>query len=406
MRVAVVNLFDPMPGESIKEARYSNFCRELVARGHDVRWYTADFSHLHMESRDRAAIEPALRDAGFSATFVPTQPYKHSASPQRLRSHVKVAATMEQLWRSEPDPDVILVSVPHSAVSRAASRWARRTGARLAVDVQDLWPETILRFWPRSLAWLNQVVFFKMIRDARATYRRADVIFGVCRECLDQARGHHGPATRFETLRLGVDLDRFDASVTPIDDIPRPDGEKWLFFGGSMSNYVDFEPVLDMMAVLRDRGRADIRLMVVGGGAAEDDIRDGVRQRGLDNVTMTGRQPYPRFVSLAAACDLGVLAMKPEGMAVFPNRIFDYFAAGLPVVSTVVAELAEYIDDHDAGITLPEPDGAALADAVTRLLADRPKPSSHPRDHRPDWVDEFDLSKIRIQLGELIESLA
>jgi glycosyltransferase involved in cell wall biosynthesis len=111
-------------------------------------------------------------------------------------------------------------------------------------------------------------------------------------------------------------------------------------------------------------------------------------------------------VSLAAACDLGVLAMKPEGMAVFPNRIFDYFAAGLPVVSTVVAELAEYIDDHDAGVTLDEPDGTALADEVVKLLTDKPKPSSHPRDHRPAWVDEFDLSKIRVQLGELIESLA
>ncbi len=405
MRVAVVNLFDPMPGETIKEARYANFCRELAARGHDVHWYTAEFSHLHLAPRDQAAIAPALREAGFSATFVPTPRYTRTASPQRLRSHGKVAAAMERLWRTAPDPDVIVVSVPHAAVSLAASRWAHRTGARLAVDIQDLWPETIGRFWPRGLSWLNDLIFWPMIRDARTTYSRADVIFGVCRECLDQARGHQGPATRFETLRLGVDLDRFDASVTEVDDILRPDGEKWLFFGGSMGNYVDYEPVLDMMAELARRGRRDIRLMVVGGGAVEDDIREGVDQRGLGNVTLTGRQPYPRFVSLAAACDLGVLAMKPEGMAVFPNRIFDYFAAGLPVVSTVVAELAEYIDDHDAGVTLDQPSGTQLADAVERTLADKPRPAGHPKDHRPDWVHEFDLAKIRQQLGDLVESL-
>ena len=54
----------------------------------------------------------------------------------------------------------------------------------------------------------------------------------------------------------------------------------------------------------------------------------------------------------------------------FRTRILDYFWAGLPVVATDGDALAELIDEHGLGITVPAGDVDALEDALHRLLDD------------------------------------
>ncbi len=55
----------------------------------------------------------------------------------------------------------------------------------------------------------------------------------------------------------------------------------------------------------------------------------------------------------------------------FRTRILDYLWAGLPVVATQGDALAELIDEHGAGLTVPPSDVAALADALRRIATDR-----------------------------------
>jgi len=405
MDVAVVNIFDPLPGETLREGRYGTFCRALVARGHTVTWYSSDFCHARKARRNADAIVQTAKRRGYAVALAPGLPYRKNASPQRLLSHRRTARHLAKQWSSARPPDVILVSLPPPVIGCEAARWARQSGAALAVDVQDLWPETIGRFWPRGLRWLNPIVFAGMVRGVRVTYQHAAVLIGAAKGYTDHARTV-APDTPAVTLHLGVDLAAFDATVRAIETfgLSKPPGEKWLFLGGTMSAYVDLAATLDMMAALDRRHRRDIRLVVVGSGPAAAGLHAAVRQRALDRVTMMGQQSYEVFASVAVASEVGILPIKPASLVFFPNRVFDYFAAGLPIVSTIRGELADTLATHNAGLTCPAANGAALADAVESLLADRATGGPDHRQHRGAWVVAFDRGRIAADLVKVLEA--
>jgi glycosyltransferase involved in cell wall biosynthesis len=413
MKIAVVNLFDPLPGEAqgqaLREGRYMAFCRALVAAGHQARWYSSDFSHVLKQHRDGEAVASAAREAGYEVVLVPSRPYAGNVSAGRLRSHRQAARRLADLWSRESwRPEAILVSLPPPAVARAAADWAARTGARLVVDIQDLWPETFGRFWPKGLGWMNNVAFGGMVRDSAAACRAADAVIGVARGYTDYGRAFARPGTPAATLHLGVDLASFDAAVRPLAEfgLQKPAGERWLFLAGSFTAYVDIDAALGLMEELRRRGRTDVRLVAVGGGVREPHLREEAARRGLDNVILHGRKPDAVFMSLEAASDAALLPLKPASYVFFPNRVFDFFAAGLPVASTVQGELAEVLAAHGAGVTCPSTDRVVLADAVERLLASLPAGPKEVARSRPSWVEPFDRRAIAARMVKVVESVA
>ncbi len=86
----------------------------------------------------------------------------------------------------------------------------------------------------------------------------------------------------------------------------------------------------------------------------------------------------------------------------FPNRAFDYFAAGLPVVSTIGGELAEVLARQGAGESVP-PEPPAMADEVERLLCARDQAPVDHRRRRGSWVKAYDRPAIAAGLVRIIE---
>lgn len=408
MNVAVVNLFDPMPGDPIREGRYGALSRALVERGHRVHWYSGDFFHATKSPREATAVEEAARRVGYAATLVPSQPYATNVSLSRLASHRLTAMRLDELWRSTAErPEAIVVSLPPPAVGRAAADWARRTGAALVVDVQDLWPETFGRFWPRGFGWLNRLAFAGMVRDARAAYGQASAVVGAARGYVEHAAPWVRPGTPTAVLHLGVDLAEFDAAAGHPEKLglTKGPGEKWLLLGGTLSAYVDWPAALDLMEEL-GRRRRDVRLLVVGSGPDEARMRREAARRGLDRVTFLGQQPYEVFALATGASDVGLVLIRSGAFVFFPNRVFDYFAAGLPVLSNIGGELEGILEEHRAGVTSILSGGAALADAAEGLLAARAAAGPDYRARRGEWVRTYDRSRIAAALVGLIEQVA
>lgn len=134
-------------------------------------------------------------------------------------------------------------------------------------------------------------------------------------------------------------------------------------------------------------------------------MRQEAARRGLTNVRFLGQQPYEVFASVAASSDVGLAPVRPEALVLFPNRVFDYFAAGLPVVSTIGGELAEVLACHGAGLTCPAVTGAALADAVEAVLGRGPIGSDYRR-RRGEWVRQYDRAHIAAEFVAVVEDAA
>lgn len=108
------------------------------------------------------------------------------------------------------------------------------------------------------------------------------------------------------------------------------------------------------------------RLLIVGEGPERGTIEAEIAQRKLgEHVRLLGlRQDVPR---LWMAADLGLLTSISEGI---PLTLIEAMAAGRPVVSTHVGGIAEVVPHDETGFLAPSGDEAALADCVTRLIAE------------------------------------
>jgi len=107
----------------------------------------------------------------------------------------------------------------------------------------------------------------------------------------------------------------------------------------------------------------DAKFLVIGDGDLREDLEKLALQLGISGETtfLGKRTDVPRILS---ACDVAVLSSASES---FSNSIVEYFASGLPVVSTDVGGCREIIVDGINGYVVPPSDYKTMADRICEL---------------------------------------
>lgn len=195
MTVWIQNPFDNLPTEGFRKQRYWLMAEAFAAAGHDVTYFTSDFSH----ATKRGRIIQQEFSAPVRIVFVKTLPYYRNVGLARIRSHRAYARAWEQTAQGKPD--VIISSMPTISAAEAAIRLGRSRGARVVIDVQDAWPETFERLSPRGFRWLARLALLPLRLRARRIYRAADLVTGVCDRYLDLTR-----RSDYFRAYLGVEL--------------------------------------------------------------------------------------------------------------------------------------------------------------------------------------------------------
>lgn len=131
--------------------------------------------------------------------------------------------------------------------------------------------------------------------------------------------------------------------------------------------------LVEACGVLRDRG-TDVRCEIVGEGPQRDELQALIDRLEVgDRVVLAGAVPFPDVVERYRRSGIFVLPciVTEEGdRDGIPNVILEAMASGLPVISTPVSGIPEVIRHEDTGLSVPERDAGAIADAVERLIAD------------------------------------
>ena len=112
-----------------------------------------------------------------------------------------------------------------------------------------------------------------------------------------------------------------------------------------------------------------VRVVLIGEGAGEKELRDLRWATGLgERLKFLGHvEPLPQAM---AALDVAVYpSHDSEGMG---RVLFEYMAAGLPIVATRVGLAPEVLEDGESALLVPPGEVAPLAAAIRRLLDDRP----------------------------------
>jgi glycosyltransferase involved in cell wall biosynthesis len=96
--------------------------------------------------------------------------------------------------------------------------------------------------------------------------------------------------------------------------------------------------------------------------------------KNLRNVRFLPPVPKVEIPGALAAADLCLAILKPieAYKTTYPNKVFDYMAAGRAVVLAIDGEIREVLEEADAGVAVQPGDAVALGDAI-RTLADEPE---------------------------------
>jgi glycosyltransferase involved in cell wall biosynthesis len=209
----------------------------------------------------------------------------------------------------------------------------------------------------------------------RAILRRVDRIVAVSGE-LERWLVELGvEGERITVVANAVDPRRFEVTPEQRADVRRrldANGTPIVAFVGTLRPWHDPAILVRALGLLRARGDAP-RLLIVGDGPERERLATLAHQEGLSPMlTFVGSVPHDEVPAYLAAADVAVATYHPDtGRYFSPLKLFEYLAAGLPVVAAELGEIPHCIRGGETGLLYPPGDAEALADALATLIADR-----------------------------------
>ena len=209
-------------------------------------------------------------------------------------------------------------------------------------------------------------------------------------------------SAKVRVIYNGVDLDGFQPLPSMRARLfPGLEREKLVVLVGNMHTEVKGQPTLIAAAPEVVKRFPKLRFVLVGDGEKRQDFEVAAKATGVSaNFMFLGRRND--VADILAACDIAVLPSAAEGM---PNAVLEYMAAGLPVVATRVGGNLEVVTDGVTGLLVPPRDAAALAQALSRLLADDVLALRLARQGRELVEQKFSFERLTREVGALYEEL-
>jgi glycosyltransferase involved in cell wall biosynthesis len=209
---------------------------------------------------------------------------------------------------------------------------------------------------------------------AKRAFAAADVVIAVSDEMAAFLEKYSATRDKTQVIPNGVDPERIKPGLTPAWPAKRD-----LFtigFVGSLKPWHGL-PVLVEAFQKFYQEEPNSRLLIVGDGPEATKLNDELRKHGLDKATlMTGAVSPDHVPGWLASMDAAVAPYPDLPRFYFsPLKVFEYMAAGLPVIASRVGQIARVIQHEVNGLLVPPGDSSALA-AAFRQLRNNPEMSA------------------------------
>jgi glycosyltransferase involved in cell wall biosynthesis len=179
------------------------------------------------------------------------------------------------------------------------------------------------------------------------------------------------PRDRILELEWGADTSLFRPGATGEIPFARP-AETVAIFAGAFRSWHGAVHLVRAIRSLRARGRSDIGAVLAGDGPELPAVRR--EAEGTSGIIFTGAVPHHRMPACLAAADIGVApfdlaAHRPLQLGFYwsPLKIYEYMAAGLPVVAPAADRIPALVGHEREGLLYDAANPEALAQALERL---------------------------------------
>jgi glycosyltransferase involved in cell wall biosynthesis len=174
-----------------------------------------------------------------------------------------------------------------------------------------------------------------------------------------------------------------------------------VLWAGSYNVWSDIETLMEGLE-LAMRGNPRVRFVSIGGGIEGHDVSSYSRLKQLvaaskfsDRFLLEGWVEQDQVAHYVAQADLGVVAELRvyEGELGSKNRVLEWMGCGLPVLSSPLGDLGEYLSDGSKGLIFEPGDAAGLAQQVLWAAENRDSISKMAEHTRKSVSEDFSLER-------------
>lgn len=248
--------------------------------------------------------------------------------------------------------DVVFASSPHLLAGLVGYAVAKVRRAGFVLEIRDLWPRILVDMGHMK----STSIVYRLVRRLELfLYRHAGEIVVLAEGSRAAIRSDCPGQTTITFLPNGSDPATFAVANTRADLRNRYGFDGLVFvYAGAHNPANSLDLVLDAAEHVKD-DLPEVNFVLIGDGLQKPALMSDAERRGLTNVRFLDPVPRAEIAGLFAAADVGlhVLADVPLfRYGVSPNKLYDYMAAGLPVVSNSPGEVAETIEGAAAGLAV------------------------------------------------------
>jgi len=336
----------------------------LLRAGHRVR----------LLSRSMAGMPRREEKDGL---YVARMPYFSSPALQRLVNYPLFLnpAWLWHIWKHAREAKPACIVVRDLPLAPAALAVGRILRLPVHYDMAEVYPLGMLSILPHEMTLAIRIVRFTRAAYAveRLVLRGAATTFVVSEESQARCRELGVPPDKVVLVgNTPADADALRASWPIPKDIQDLAGRPVAVFVGNLFADRGLDYAIEAMAVVV-RELPSATLVVIGEGRDRPRLEAQVARLGLgERVRLLGWRHHSAQPAYLHHAQIGVLPYPstPHTCTTLPNKLFDYMAAGIPVVASDIPPMRRVVTETDVGLLPPPGDHVAFAEAMLKLFRD------------------------------------
>ena len=274
------------------------------------------------------------------------------------------------LWTKNVDC-IYLASTP--PIQGLIGSWAGRIrNIPFVYCLQDIFPDSLVG---TSLASKGGILWKIGRWIENMTYRGADKIIVISEDFKKNIMAKGVPEDKIVVIYNWVDQNA-------VVDVPRSENilfdrygldrnKFYVTYNGNIGLTQNMDMLLEVAKSLE--ANEDIHFVLVGNGAYLEQVKQIIKDRNVQNVTLLPFQPYEEISHVFSLGDVSLVISKPGvGENSVPSKTWSIMSASRPVLANFDEnELKTIIEDNNCGIFTKAGDKVTFTDAILKLYNDR-----------------------------------
>ncbi|MEG2957932.1 MAG: glycosyltransferase, partial [Christensenellaceae bacterium] len=360
----------PLSGWNGRIMRNGIISSMLAERGHDVTWFTSDFSHQQKKRMRPAQCSEFPQERLEICMLHADTLYEKHIGFARLKYLKQLGTAFAKEARKREKPDIIFCALPSIDFAYEAVKYGLENNVPVIIDVRDLWPDIFWQVFPRAMQPIIKLLTAGMRHHVCFIMKHATVITTVAKVGLKWAKSYGRELkAQDQVLYLAYQDETISAEEMKAanefwdaQDIKK--GMNNICFFGNIGTTIDIAPVVQAITLLKGE---QYKLIFCGDGDKKAEY-----QKDTSNFCEVVYPGYITRPQIAALMERSIAGLLPYNKVTFkdmmPNKPIEYMAGGIAVISSLQGELKGILDEHMAGCTYN--DGVELADIIRRLIHD------------------------------------